>query len=139
MGKGRGVGDSRPPTLHRVPCGQGKCGCSLGFGGLEAVKGSQVPVSPPITPEGPKRTGPGAAVVHSPPKALEVLRPAAGSEGAGGQRGHRLTPPSPVFALPSAHTQGSPSFRAGCRLGQWIGYLFIRFHVPTCNNSGTSR
>lgn len=37
MGKSHGIGDSKPPTLHQFPCGQGKSGCSVGFGGLVVI------------------------------------------------------------------------------------------------------
>lgn len=92
-------------------------------------------VLPPITPEGPKRTGPGVAVVHSPPKALEALHPTAGSE-----KGQvRLMPDLQGFCPSSARTQGGPRQVFRFRWGQLVGYLFIKFYVPTCNNSGSNR
>lgn len=104
---------NHPPTLSCFPSGQGVSGWSIGFSGFQVVEGSwsnkgrdllQVPVSPPITPKGPKRIGPGAAVVHSPPKALGDLRPTAVREREG--RWERLMPdPSSSFVCSSQSTQ----------------------------------
>lgn len=105
---------NHPPTLSRFPSGQGVSGWSIGFGGFQVVEGSwsnkgrdllQVPVSPPITPKGPKRIGPGAAVVHSPPKALGDLHPTAVREREG--RWERLMPdPSRSFVAPLSPYRG---------------------------------
>lgn len=101
----------------------------MGLGGLVVVEVlgeirrdlSQVAVLPPITPEGPKRTGPGAAAVHSLPQALEALHPTAGSE-RGQVRHQRLT------SKASAPPQPTPKVVPGRSSGS---YLFIKFHVPT--------
>lgn len=98
-------------------------------GSVDLVVGLVVAGSPPTVLEGPRRTGPGAAVVQSPPEAPEVLPPAAGS-----QRGQVRVASAWVLLLPLS-PQSQVAAQGRVPAGPAAQYLLIRFHVPTCNGS----
>lgn len=83
--------------------------------------------SPPITPEGHWKSGSGAAVVHTLPRALEAHTPGSGSQ----KEQVRVSKVNPPALSPHPRC-----LHAGLLVGSADWYLLIKFHVPTCKRSG---
>lgn len=92
--------------------------------------------SPPITPEGHKKSGSGAAVVHTLPRALEAHTPGSGSQ----KEQVRVSKVNPteslVFSAPPPPRPHPRCLHEGLLVGSADWYLLIKFHVPTCKRSG---